>query len=76
MRAITKQDIVEFYEKFFVRLESTTVYALYLSNSTVSLWTRILCLSCTFFFLVVQMNAFNIYLHVKHAIKRHSSNRS
>ncbi|XP_022686132.1 insulin-degrading enzyme-like [Varroa jacobsoni] len=33
MRSLTKEDIIQFYEKFLVRLESTTVYALYLSNS-------------------------------------------
>lgn len=37
MRSLTKEDIIQFYEKFLVRLESTTVYALYLSNSMVSL---------------------------------------
>ncbi|OQR71913.1 insulin-degrading enzyme-like [Tropilaelaps mercedesae] len=34
MRTLSKNDLNAFYEEFFVQVTSTTVYALYLSNST------------------------------------------
>lgn len=37
MRDLNRSDIVEFHNKFFVQLETTTVYSLYLSSKPVSI---------------------------------------
>lgn len=36
LRSITKKELIDFYERFFVNLDTTTTYVLYVSKENVS----------------------------------------